>query len=118
MTKEPVQPELALDLESPLEEKPKTQRQLNLEKARRTRAKKVSEESAVQRAKKEMQEEAKKMADLAKQTTRHRYRAQRVPIHHPYQNVLIPVAYDVVLNPDNWVHVQVEAGVIVDCGEA
>ena len=40
------------------------------------------------------------------------YRATRVPIYHPYQNVLVPVIKGVPLHRDNWVEVQVKAKVI------
>ena len=40
------------------------------------------------------------------------YRATRVPIYHPYQNVLVPVIKGVPLHMDNWVEVQVKAKVI------
>jgi hypothetical protein len=40
------------------------------------------------------------------------YRARRMPIHHPYQGVLVPVVGQVPLYFDNWVEVQLKAGVI------
>lgn len=45
-----------------------------------------------------------------------RYRSKVVPMHHPYQNVLIPVTHAVPLEIDNWVEVQVAAGVIIEEG--
>ena len=36
----------------------------------------------------------------------------RVPLYHPYQNVLIPVNKGVPLHKDSWVEVQLAAKVI------
>jgi sRNA-binding protein len=41
-----------------------------------------------------------------------RYRAKKFPINHPYQRVTVPVAHAVPLEVDNWVEIQVKAGVI------
>lgn len=40
------------------------------------------------------------------------YRSKTYPIHHPYQNLKIPISGSVRLVPDSWVEVQVAAGLI------
>jgi hypothetical protein len=42
------------------------------------------------------------------------FRAKHHPIRHPYQNVLVPVTGGVPLHRDNWVEVQVQAGVLIE----
>jgi hypothetical protein len=41
-----------------------------------------------------------------------RFRSKVIPFYHPYQKVTIPVSHAVPLEVDNWVEVQVAAGVI------
>ena len=47
-----------------------------------------------------------------------KYRANKFPIYHPYQEKTVPVSGYVEMVPDNWVEVQVRAGVIIDMGKA
>lgn len=47
-----------------------------------------------------------------KQVTARHYRANYMPIYHPYQDVLVPVSGSVLLEPDNWVEVQLGANII------
>ena len=61
--------------------------------------------------------EAKKTERKAKPQPRTKFktgkfRATGVPFYHPYQQVHIPVTHGVPLEVDNWVEVQVAAGVI------
>jgi hypothetical protein len=46
-----------------------------------------------------------------------RFRAVAAPIHHPYQNITVPVSGSVVMEPDNWVEVQLAAKVIAVAAE-
>jgi hypothetical protein len=40
------------------------------------------------------------------------YRARLLPIHHPYQGILIPVHGQVPLYLDNWLECQLKAGIV------
>jgi len=51
----------------------------------------------------------------AKKSTLGKYKSKVIPMYHPYQKVTIPVSHDVPLEVDNWLQVQVDAGVIIRC---
>lgn len=54
---------------------------------------------------------AAKTAAPVKKAAAH-FRAVAAPIHHPYQNITVPVSGSVLLEPDSWVEVQLAAKVI------
>lgn len=43
-----------------------------------------------------------------------RFRAAKFPIHNSYQRVTVPITHAVPLEVDNWVQVQLAAGVIIE----
>lgn len=55
------------------------------------------------------------LAEPASPVPAQMFRATKAPIHHPYQNVLVPVGHGVYLVLDNWVEVQLAAKVIEHC---
>lgn len=59
----------------------------------------------------------KKAAPARKKTGAGRFRAVASPIHHPYQNIHVPVSGSVAMDIDSWVQVQLDAKVIVKVGE-
>lgn len=59
--------------------------------------------------------EVKKTARKAKPQPKAKtgkFRATSIPFYHPYQKVRIPTSHHVPLEVDNWVEVQVAAGVL------
>jgi hypothetical protein len=56
---------------------------------------------------------APKKASSRKKTAAGRFRAVASPIHHPYQNISVPVSGSVAMDIDSWVQVQLDAKVII-----
>ena len=46
-----------------------------------------------------------------------RFRAKTYPIHHPYQNLKVPLSGSVKMEVDSWVECQRDAGIIFEVAE-